>query len=192
MSSLIHQLHQLPQTVFTTSELAQLFPQRELNSLYNSLAYYVRQGHLQRLRRGIYAKLEYRTWELANKLYAPSYVSLNTILLKEGVIFQADSMVYSVSYLTRQVKVDSRFFSYHKLKPSILSNLSGVKTKAQVSFAIPERAFLDKMYLVGDFHVDNLQALDWDLVLQLVPLYQQQVLLDRVRVKYKLFRRENA
>jgi hypothetical protein len=64
----------------------------------------------------------------------------------------------------------------------VLLNPFAIKnSNQQVSTALPERAFLDKLYLDPDFHFDNLTSLDQDLINRLLPIYQSKSLSDRIK-----------
>ena len=75
---LLLQLYSQPQTVFTIDEIAQFFPNIDYKKLKDRLYYFTKVGKLERLYRGVYAKKVYNAYELANKIYIPSYVSLET------------------------------------------------------------------------------------------------------------------
>jgi len=59
------------------------------DNLKAKIAYYVKQGVLIRLTRGVFAKnKDYNPKELATSIYTPSYISFETVLREAGVIFQ--------------------------------------------------------------------------------------------------------
>jgi hypothetical protein len=74
---------------------------------------------LLNIRRGIYAKQGYKPEELACILYTPTYISLNYVLARSGVVYQFDSAVTNISYLTREVIVDNQYIEYRKIKRNI-------------------------------------------------------------------------
>ena len=65
-------LYSHPQTVFTMDEISLLFPQIPYQNLRSRIRYFTNAGKLKRVRQGVYAKIEYNPFELANKLYKPS------------------------------------------------------------------------------------------------------------------------
>lgn len=186
------EIQKLPQTVFTSEELSQIFASLDEKLLRRRLSYYTKAGLLQRLRRSIYAKENYRPEELANKLYSPSYISFTTILEKASVVFQASSIIHSASYLSRSLTVDQHQLAYHCLKDEILLNLQGINQDNQSNLASPERAFTDTLYLFGQHHFDNLAVLDWEKVFRLAPLYQTKALSQRVNHQYKIYKNDHA
>lgn len=79
------------------------------------MSYFAKSGSIKKLSRGVYAKDHYDVLELANKLYAPSYISLETVLQKAGVIFQYYESIFAVSYLTRTVEVSGHTIEYRRI-----------------------------------------------------------------------------
>lgn len=181
-------LHKCKQTVFSISEIAVLFPHLAQTNISRRLNYYVKQGELIWLKRAIYAKPDYSSWELANKLYSPSYISLFTILEQQSLIFQQNATVYLVSYLSRQKTVANHCFAFHKAKSDILLNSLGLFRQNNVWLADKERAFLDTIYFFKDIHIDNLYALDWNKVFTYQSIYQSKALQKRVAEYYQDFK----
>jgi len=76
-------------TVFTFGDIALLLGETDHDNLKARLHYYIKKGLLYHIRRGIYARdANYDRLELATKIFIPSYISLETVLAKEGLIFQ--------------------------------------------------------------------------------------------------------
>lgn len=174
-------LYQNPQTVFSFTDLQILFPKESRKSLQNKIHYATKTNKLQNLRRGIYAKPDYQNLELANKIYTPSYISFETVLTKEDIVFQTYQTIFLASYLTRTITAEKQSFSFRKLKLSLLSSPQGLILKPNYTIATKERAFLDAVYLYGDYHFDNLRPLDWNKVKELTSIYQSQILIKRVK-----------
>lgn len=179
-------LYQSKNTIFTAKEVALLWRETNSDRLKRRLNYYVKSGKLYHLRRGIYAKSpDYDRYELSNKIYAPSYVSLETVLKNGGIIFQHYTAIFAVSYLTRETTVDNLAYTYRRLKENILVNRSGVKKEGNFFLATKERAFLDALYLYKDYHFDNLTPLDWKACFEIAPIYESQALSFRVDKYFK-------
>jgi hypothetical protein len=186
----ILEIYKDPRTVFGVSDVAMIFPGAagaaggacgENKYLSDRLRYYVQTGRLLNPRKGIYAKPGYNPLELANILYTPSYVSLEYVLQQAGVIFQFDSRVTSVGYLSRELEIDGRTFSWRRIKEEIIMEPNGVmRGTAGVNIATPERAFLDTLYLNKDFYFDNLNPLDRQQIARLAPAYRSTALEKRV------------
>ncbi|MBU1327504.1 hypothetical protein KKB64_02735 [Patescibacteria group bacterium] len=172
-------------TVFTLKDIALLWQDADTDAARVRLNYYVRKGDLFRLRRGLYAKSKtYEKLELATRIFTPSYVSFETVLAKEGLIFQYQTQITVVSYLTRTLDIDNQLYSYKKMKDTILTNSTGVVHANETSVATKERAFLDILYTNRDYHFDNTRSLDWDIVLALVPMYDNKRMAKKVKQFY--------
>lgn len=168
-------------TVFTLNDIALLIGESDFNSLNKRIHYFVGRGKLQRPRKGVYVKKGYNPEELACKLYTPSYISLQYILQEAGVVFQFDSTITSISYLSRTVEIEENRFSYRKIKGEIMVNTNGIFRDRNINKATVERAFLDTLYLNGDFYFDNLNPLDRSFVHRLLPIYDSKALTARVK-----------
>lgn len=190
MKDLILNLYSLPQTAFQIEEVAQLFPGASPANLRRRLHYFVKAGKLKNPRRGIYAKNEYEPLELANKIFTPSYISFETVLLKEGVVFQYYETIFVASYLSRSLVVDGHKISYRQIGEPAFSNISGIEGKNGYFIATKERAFLDAVFLYKNYFFDNLGGLDWKKVFGILPIYESQALEKRVKNYYKHYQEE--
>ena len=178
-------IYQSKNTVFTIKDLALLFPGTERANLKAKTNYYVKKGVLKSLRRGVYAKSDYNFFELATKIYTPSYISFETVLAREGIIFQHYKTVFVASYLSRKIKVAGIDIQFRRLKENILLDRRGILQKENYAEASKERAFLDALYLYKDYHFDNLDALDRKKVFSLLLLYQSKALAKKIKGIFK-------
>ncbi len=174
---LILSLYKAKQTVFRLRDVALIVGETNLLSLSKKLNYQVRNGNLLNIRRGIYVKQNYSPEELICLLYTPSYISLDYVLQKSGVVFQYDSQLTAVSYLSREIEIDQQSYRYRKLKGSILVNPAGVvRQDYNINIALPERAFLDMLYLEKSYPFDNIDVLKKEKIFELLPLYESKTL----------------
>ncbi len=173
-------------TVFTFQEVVLLWGESDINFVKKKLNRYVRAGKLYSVRKGIYAKdKNYDKYELATKIYTPSYISLETVLGAAGITFQYYSQVFVITYKTKEIECGEHKFNYHKIKDSILTNQAGVESRENYDIATPERAFLDVIYLNTDYHFDNLSALNWDKVYEILPIYSSNKRMAKMVKMYK-------
>lgn len=177
---IIMQLYSKPQTIFTVNEVSQLFPDISYKSIRDRLHYFTKAGKLQHVRHGIYAKPSYNPLELANKIYRPSYISLETVLARRGVVFQYYKTIYAVSYLTRLIEVRETSIQYRQIPANILTNMQGIERRVGYAIASLERAFLDAVYIYKNYHFDHLGIINWDTVNNLKPLYKSTAFNKRV------------
>ena len=187
---IILSLYHKPETVFTVNEISQLFPAMSDKSLRNRLYYFTKVGKLKKVHHGIYAKSEYNPLELVNKIYKPSYISLETVLVQGGVMFQHYETTFLVSYLTRTITINDTSIQYRQIKGDILTNPWGIEQKTGYFIASLERAFLDAIYIYKNYHFDNLGVLNWDLIGNLKKIYKSKIFERRVETYYRLHRDE--
>ncbi|MDR2607186.1 MAG: hypothetical protein LBC57_02245, partial [Treponema sp.] len=100
-NSTLLSVYQDPRRVFNLADIAMI--DGKTGFLGQKLHYWVKTGKMLNPRRGIYAKPGFGAEELACKLYRPSYLSLEYVLQKGGVIFQYDSRITLVGALSRKL-----------------------------------------------------------------------------------------
>jgi predicted transcriptional regulator of viral defense system len=173
MKNLTYSINKLPQTIFTTREIAIILSETNPDIVKSKINYYVKRGELFSIKRGIYSKDEtFNECELATKLYTPSYVSFETILARHGIVFQYDSRVHCASYVTRELKVKDVKIYYKSIKREILSNPMGIIYTNYYPEATAERAFLDTIYVFGKRHFDNLSPIDFEKCQNMLSVYE--------------------
>jgi len=177
-------LYRAKSTVFSFNEIALLTQETNRNTLKSKIHYYVKNRVIKNVRRGIYVKPGYDEFELATKIYTPSYISLETVLQQTGVIFQLYERIFSVSYLSRSISVDGHELVYKKIQSEILLSQSGVIQKENYAMATAERAVCDCLYLYGDYHFDNLDDIKKENVLNIATIYGNRELVKRI---HKIF-----
>jgi hypothetical protein len=133
-------------------------------------------------RRSVYAKEGYNPQELACRLYTPTYISFETVLLSAGVIFQYSETITCAGYLSRDVEVDNQEIKYRKLKGEILVNPKGViLNRDNINIATPERAFLDMLYLNKKYYFDYANSLNKNKLYELASIYDSPALLNKLK-----------
>ena len=168
-------------TVFSFKDIALLWGDSG-SAVRVRVSYYVKNGQLYPIRRGFYAKdKNYNKIEMATKIFTPAYVSFETVLAREGIIFQYYSQIFVASYLTRDITCDGQIYSYKKIKDLVLTDGAGITNNGECSIATKERAFLDTIYINKDYHFDNLSPLDWDKVFVMLPMYSNKRMAQKVK-----------
>lgn len=188
MDSLIAKLYQSSKTILTNKDLALIWEETNQNNLKAKIAYYVKQGALIRLTRGVFAKdKNYNPKELATSIYTPSYISFETVLREAGIIFQHYDTIFVAGPWPKTVTIDKTTITFRKLKDSVLFSASGVENKDNYSIASPERAFLDTIYLSPEYYFDNLRSINWEKCFDLVKIYDNQQLIKRLKQYQKKY-----
>lgn len=112
---------------------------------------YTDYGVFWQVKRGLYAlRNEVHPWVVANKLYRPSYISLETALAYYGLIPEAIYGITSVTTrLTREFEACETLFFYQTIKKVAFQGYKPViLEKATVLIAEPEKALADFFYFV--------------------------------------------
>ncbi len=152
---------------FTTNQVYASYP--EFNR--NNLVQWVRKGYLIRLRQGYYAFPDYKestdfTLYLANIIYKPSYISLQTALSFYGIIPEAVPNITSVTTLkTMTFSNDFGEYSYKNIKPDLMFGyeLREMEGGRRIMFAKPEKALADLLYLYPFYNTEReLEELRFD------------------------------
>ena len=175
-------VYQNKQSVFRLRDIAMLTGETSFASINKKLNSLVQKGKLLNPRKGIYVKKDYNKEELACNLFTPSYISLEYVLQKAGVIFQYNPAITSASYLSRTLAIDDRSYVFRKIKNPVLVDTRGIqRLDNHINIATPERAFLDVLYLSPTYYFDNINPLDVDSIFRLLPLYNSKALIARVK-----------
>lgn len=139
-------------SVFTPLEFTQLF---EVSPYAGArfLHVYTEKKFFTKLRNGLYTLEAKRppVFYIANKLYRPSYVSLETALSYYGII---PEVVYSVTSVTpkptQEFDVLDKAYTYTRMKQAAFQGYAP-KKESDYTYLIaePEKALADYLYLVS-------------------------------------------
>ncbi|MBD3280637.1 hypothetical protein GF389_03885 [Candidatus Dojkabacteria bacterium] len=150
--------------VFRTSDLSVLWGIENKNTLYNTLSRYVKRGLLYRIYKGVYSTVPIKKlhdYELGCALCGPlSYISGETILSKEGLIFQEIKKITLFGRKERSFEVSGRKYYCRYLNPKYLMNRIGISDGERYSNAGVERALADLLYIDPEYYIDNQIALN--------------------------------
>jgi len=128
---------------------------RQPNFEKNNLTRWVKRDLLIKLRNGFYTFPEYLTandfvYHISNQIYAPSYISMHTVLAFYDIIPEAVTQITAVTTL-KTAKFKNRFGEFHY--KTVRNNLFfGYEPKFWCEgrtflMATPEKALLDLLYL---------------------------------------------
>ncbi|MEK7621973.1 MAG: type IV toxin-antitoxin system AbiEi family antitoxin domain-containing protein [Patescibacteria group bacterium] len=182
-----------PKTIFSTKDVVLLWGKQTAVAIRVRLNYYARIGKLIRVHRGFYAKdKNYNPFELATRIYTPSYISFETVLTRAGINFQSYGNIFVASYLNREITVGEQKITFIRIKNYVLSNTTGIEHTAGYAIATRERAFLDRVYVSKDYHFDNLANLNWDKVFEILPIYHNQRLEKKVEKYFESYKNNQS
>lgn len=138
--------------MFTPKEFERVFEVSDL-SAQQFIHAYTKKNFFTKLRNGLYALEEKRPniYFAANKIYSPSYISLETALSYYGIIPET---VYSITSITakatREFEAFGMSFSYTSIKQKAFEGYTVKKEDDKTFFiAEPEKALADYLYLVS-------------------------------------------
>lgn len=173
----IEELARAKKTVFSVADFRILWKIDDSAYLKTVISRLFRRGSIIRLSRGIYALDDsYDRFELANKLKVPSYVSLETVLAKENIIFQRyGGVVYSVSDRATVKQVGKTEYRYRRLVKRVLLDPLGIREEGGARVASVERAVCDRLFLFPGYHFDNLRGLDPERLQLISQIYNKRV-----------------
>jgi len=138
--------------VFTPWEFAQIF-KTSLVSSQKFLERYTKKGVFLRAKKGLYLfqPSPEREIILANKIYFPSYVSLETALSYYNLIPETVYAVTSVTTKpTREFEVEGRLFEYRKIKKEAFTGYVPKQINGETGLmATAEKAMVDYLYFVS-------------------------------------------
>lgn len=178
-------------TIFSTKDVALLWNENDNTVVTDRLKRYVKVGKLVRPYRGLYAKdKNYNRFELATRIYTPSYISFETVLTRAGINFQFYGNIFVATYVTRDIEAGDQKISFVRMKDYVLSNTAGIEHQDGIAIATKERAFLDRIYVSKDYHFDNLNALDWDKVFEILPIYHNKRMEKKVKYYFDHYKND--
>jgi len=139
--------------IFSFEDLCVFYPQEKRSSLRQYLSRWKKQGWIGALRNGLY-ELTFPEGRgipdffIANKMYAPSYISLETALSYYSIIPEVSMAAVSVtSKSTRRFKNAHGLFIYRSIRPEAFRGYVIEKHNGfDVLIAEPEKALADYLY----------------------------------------------
>ncbi len=139
--------------VFSFEDLCVFYPKEKRSSLRQYLSRWKKQGWIAHLRNGLYELTfpkgrDVPDFFIANKMYAPSYISLETALSYYSIIPEVSMAVVSVtSKTTRRFKNAHGLFIYRSIQPEAFRGYGIEKHNGfDVLIAEPEKALVDYLY----------------------------------------------
>ena len=167
--------------VFSAQDLGVLWGYSDETKLFETIKHYVRTGQIYALARGLYSKNKYSEqdlrnderlqYEIANKLVPNSYVSLWSVLKKEGVVFQYYDEVYSVAERSVERVVLDVKFVYKQVKGSVLLCDLGINNDGGIRLASRERAMGDTVYLYPSVQFEQMENINVKFLAEIRKIY---------------------
>lgn len=157
--------------LFHTNDLALLWHIQTPNTLYTTIKRYVQKGILRRIHKGFYSVVpieKLKPVELGIAcLHSFAYLSTESILAENGVIFQASDYITLVSSVSKKFKIGNYSYLVRKMKDEFLYQTVDLTERNGVKAAALERAVADMLYFNPNFYFDNRKIIDWKRVKQI-------------------------
>ena len=158
--------NQIKRPVFFDYQVEKLFTDEPKSQINIQLSRMVKREDLVRLKRGVFMFPDAEVDELvlANLLYDPSYVSLESDLNIAGVIPDITANVTSVTLVTsKTISTIKGVFLYSKIDKELFfgfQKIFDVNSKMYYNLALPEKALLDLIYIrrlksLDEYRVDR-------------------------------------
>jgi len=152
--------------LFTLGDVKNLFPDEKVKTIKNNFIRWLSKGYFVRLKRGLYefveqgGELKIPDLYVANRLYEPSYVSLETALSIYSIIPDIAAAVTSVtSWPTRTFNNKYGSFFYRTCQKKAFTGYRTMLYEGfKVSIADKEKALVDFLYYRSRLG----QSLDFD------------------------------
>ncbi|TRZ53177.1 hypothetical protein D4S03_02220 [bacterium] len=134
--------------IFTTQEFINIFGVSPAVAA-TKLTRYKQAGYLISPRRGVYyleSEVEDK-YKIANKVYSPSYISLDSALAKYDLIPETVYTITSITTkATREFTDDQTVYRYYRIKKEAFT---GYHREGDTLWADPEKAIVDYLYFVS-------------------------------------------
>jgi predicted transcriptional regulator of viral defense system len=161
LSQAIKKLYQSPTQIWDMKLLQDVPPVESASTFHKLIGRLVREKILERVERSSYILADFAgdELEIANFLYAPSYVSFETALSYYGILSQ---FPYEVTSATLKKAAQKSFkdqsFSYSHLQQSLYW---GYQKQGKILIAEREKALVDQLYFVSKgLKVISIEELD--------------------------------
>lgn len=140
--------------LFRLEDVFKWFPKVKRSTTLNQLNFWLKKGYLEKIRRGVYKLSDFGindVFVLANFIYPPSYISLESALNYYSIIPDVPFGNTSVAIKkTKEFKTKNYgVFYYSHLKPDLFFGYKTILVKKNYSYniALPEKALFDFLYL---------------------------------------------
>ena len=140
--------------LFKLEDILKWRPESKKQTILNQLSAWQKKGWLELIRRGVYKLKEFEIREpfaVANFIYSPSYISLESALNYYSIIPDIPFGITSVAIKkTSQFKIKNfGVFYYCHIKPELFFGYKTILVEKNYSYniALPEEAIFDYFYL---------------------------------------------
>jgi predicted transcriptional regulator of viral defense system len=165
----------------------------EHSNQYDAVKYAIKKGYLVKIKRGLYAinlphkKTNYDTYEMAQAIYSPSYISLESALSFHGWIPETVYIITaSTTRRSKKFNTPIGYFNFiHTPSLYFYDEVTRIESGESIFFmAEPWKALADYIYAHKKTW-DSIQALSSDLRIEIETLTQSNLLtLEKIANSY--------
>ena len=176
-------------SLFTVSDFKKLFAISKDNTAYKTIARLTEKGILKKLskKRYLFALKPVDDFQIANFLYQPSYISLESALSFYSILPQFPYQITSISpKKTHIVEAQGKELAYFHIKSALFF---GYEKKENFLIALPEKALIDYLYFTskglrdGSLDEFDLSIIKKEVMAHLLSLAKNKSLTNLVRAK---------
>jgi len=153
------------QKLYHTRDLALLWGITNNNTLYTSIKRYIAKGILIPIQKGYYSTVPLVSVDPVRVgvgyLHSFAYVSAESVLSQQGVIFQHSDYITLISNRSLKFKLGRYSYWVRKLRDLSLYNDYGITQENGVFTASLERAVTDIQYFNPRYYFDNRKKINW-------------------------------
>lgn len=145
----VNTLNQSQLKFFTTKDLQGLFNIKSKRTLEDLIKRLITGGTLSQLEKGKYLAINTQpsSFEIAQFIYSPSYISFETALNYHGVLSQFPTEITSATTKRRTTKlIDGKAYSYSQIDQKLFT---GYYKEDAYLIAYPEKALFDQFYMIS-------------------------------------------
>lgn len=188
--------------LLTSEDIRNLFPREKNKTIKNNLTRWVAKGYFLRLKKDFYefveqgSEIKIPDLYVANRMYEPSYVSLETALSIYNIIPEVSAGVTSVTTrLTRTYKNKYGSFFYRTCKSEVFTGYRLMKYDGfKINIADEEKAVVDFLYFhlrsgypvdykEERFNIRILKKLNWKKAQSYAGLFNKKTINELVKCK---------
>lgn len=184
--------------IFSSLDIQRIFNVSR-NTTERFIARYIKKGLIIKLRKGFYCFSTYMPseFEIANKIYQPSYISFDSALSYYQMIPETIySITSATSQITRSFKVNNLLYTYQKIKKEAYGgyrpqNMQGFT----VLIAEPEKALADYLYFIDlkkrslGYERLDLKKIKKERLIEYVKLFKRPTMNQLIKKIYAKFRK---
>ncbi len=140
--------------LFKLEDVFKWFPKAKRQTTLNQLSFWQKKGYIESIKKGVYKLSDFELKDhfiLANFIYFPSYISLESALNYYGIVPDVPFSLTSVTVKKTKIFPTKKYgtFAYSHIKPELFFGFQFIRVEKNYGYniALPEKALFDYFYL---------------------------------------------